>query len=389
MLKGKQIIVLGAGIGGLTAALALARKGAEVEVLEQAEEIGEVGAGLQISPNAVAVLDALGLEGVARARAVHSQAVVLKDGLSGREVIRLDLAGAGYGRPFLLFHRADLVAMLAEAALAAGVTITTGARAMAVHPEGTRPSVEIEGQGLRKADFILGADGIHSILRPVLNGHRKPFFTGQVAWRALLAPEAVEPAEATVHMGPGRHIVSYPLRGGSLINLVAIEERAQWAAEGWHHPDDPENLRRAFSRMGHEVQALLARVGEVYLWGLFRHPVALEWHRGRTAILGDAAHPTLPFMAQGAVMAIEDAWVLADCLDKMGLDDGPALYQARRRSRVEKVIEAANANARNYHYEHPLVRFAGHGALRLAGAVAPGRVAARFDWIYRYDVTKG
>ncbi|HGG05398.1 MAG TPA: monooxygenase, partial [Aliiroseovarius sp.] len=244
-----------------------------------------------------------------------------------------------------------------------------------------------DGQ-VERTSFLVGADGLHSVLRPVLNMPAKPFFTGQVAWRAILPAFGQAAPEARVFMGPGRHLVVYPLRGGELLNIVAVEERDAWAEEGWFHADDPENLRRSFKAFCPEVQAILERVTDVYLWGLHRHPVAMEWHRGRAALLGDAAHPTLPFMAQGAVMALEDAWILAASLAALGLDDGPALYQARRRHRAERVIEAANKNARNYHHANPLVRAAGFGAMRLINSLAPTRLFQRFDWIYGFDVTR-
>lgn len=388
MLIGQEITVVGGGIAGFAVAAALAMRGAQVTVLEQAPEIGEVGAGLQISPNGVAVLDALGLADVARARAMHSRAVNLVDGLSGRRVLRMDLAGLRPNQTFLLFHRADLLDMLMQRALELGVKLETGARVSRVDVGQNTTLIEVEGQGSRVTGFAIGAGGLHSLLREELNGPRKPFFTGQVAWRALVPATGGEPVEATVQMGPGRHMVSYPLRAGSVINLVAVEERAAWADEGWFHRDAPANLRRAFARFGPGAQALLSRVEEVHLWGLHRHPVAEQWYRGRAAILGDAAHPTLPFMAQGAVMALEDAWVLADCLGSVGLEEGPALYQARRRARAAKVIEAANRNAKNYHHANPLARFVGFGALSLAGAVAPAQVLGRFDWIYDHDVTR-
>ncbi len=393
MLKGREITVAGAGIGGLAAALALARRGARVRVLERAERIAEVGAGLQIGPNGVAVLDALGLGQVARARAVTARAIGLFDGPSGRPVARLDLGG-GAGRTgraagsYLLFHRADLQDLLLEAARARGVVIETGCQVRALRSRSGHVRLELAGGGCREADFAIGADGLRSVFRAALNPPETPFFTGQVAWRALVAGDGRAAPEARLFLGPGRHLVSYPLRGGKLVNLVAVEERREWAEEGWFNRDDPARLRAAFAGFAAPVAGLLERVEEVFLWGLFRHRVALEWHRGRVAILGDAAHPTLPFMAQGAVMALEDAWVLADSLAGLGLEDGPALYQARRRGRVERVIAAANRNARNYHLRNPLLRALAHGGLRLADRLAPGRLLARYDWIYGHDVTR-
>ncbi len=388
MLKGQEISVIGAGIGGLAAALALAGRGALVRVLEQAPEIAEVGAGLQISPNGVAVLDALGVGEQARARSVASRAVHLIDGPSGRDVARLDLARDAPGRAFLLFHRADLQGLLLEGARAAGVTVETGRRLVSVDLEGERPRLTFADGRSEEVGFLVGADGLHSVLRAAINPPEKPFFTGQVAWRALVGDTGRATDEARVYMGPGRHLVTYPLRGGTLINIVAVEERDAWAEEGWFHRDDPDNLRAAFAGFCPEVRDLLGRVEEVHVWGLHRHEVALEWHRGRAAILGDAAHPTLPFMAQGAVMALEDAWALADSLAALGLVDGPALYQSRRRVRAARVIEAANKNARNYHLRSAPTRLAAHTGLRLLSRLAPERLLGRYEWIYGYDVTR-
>ncbi|GGD30685.1 FAD-dependent monooxygenase [Sinisalibacter lacisalsi] len=388
MLTGQEVTILGGGIGGLAAAAALAMRGAKVTVLEQTPAIREVGAGIQISPNGVAVLDALGLGATARARSVASRAVLLRDGLTGRDVLRLDFEALKPGREFLLFHRADLIDILLEAARELGVTIETGAKVARVDVGQHSTLIEIEGQETREAHFVVGAEGLHSLMYRALNVPREPLFTGQVAWRALVPARGDEAAEATIWMGPGRHMVTYPLRGGQIVNIVAVQERAGWVAEGWNHDDDPANLRKAFEMYAPEARALLDRVEAVNLWGLFQHPVAEQWHRGGAVILGDAAHPTLPFMAQGAVMALEDAWVLAECLSVSGLEEGPALYQARRRHRVINVVEAANRNARNYHYANPALKFIGHNALRLAGRFAPGRVLRRYDWIYEHDVTK-
>ncbi len=388
MQAGQEITVLGGGIGGFAAAAALALRGARVTLLEQAHEIAEVGAGLQISPNGVAVLAALGLGEAARARAMRARAVRLVDGLNGREVVRMDLARLRPDKDFLLFHRADLIDILSARAMELGVAVETGVQVAGVAPGADAVTLELEGGGARQAAFVVGADGLHSRLRMALNGPRKPFFTGQVAWRALVPARGGEPVEATVWMGPGRHMVTYPLRDGSLINIVAVEERKAWAEEGWNHRDDPDNLRAAFAGFAPHPKALVERVEEAHLWGLFRHPVADQWHKGRAVILGDAAHPTLPFMAQGAVMALEDAWVLADALSLDGLDEGPALYQARRRARAVRVIEEANRNARNYHHANPLARAVGFGALRLLSGARPEALLGRYDWIYDTDVTR-
>jgi salicylate hydroxylase len=383
MLIGAEVTVLGAGVAGLAVARALALRGARVTVLEQAAALTEVGAGLQISPNGAAVLRALGLGAGLEAASLRGQAVELRDGHRGGRVLRMDLSGS----PYHLMHRADLLALLERGAREAGVTIRLGQPVAAVDLSRARPRVIFDGGRAESPDLLIGADGLHSRTRAALNGEAAPRFTGQVAWRALIPGDPGAPAVAEVHMGPGRHLVSYPLRGGGLRNIVAVEERPAWAAEGWHHAGDPAALRSAFARFGPRVQSWLAQVETTGLWGLFRHPVARIWHRGAAAILGDAAHPTLPFLAQGANMALEDAWVLADSLGAHdGLEQGLAAYQAARVARVTRIVGAANGNARAYHLRGPLRPLA-HLGLRIGGALAPDLALRRFDWLYGHDVT--
>ncbi|MFB9150431.1 FAD-dependent oxidoreductase [Roseovarius ramblicola] len=382
-LNATKIAVIGAGIGGLAVAQALARRGADVTVFEQAPAIAEVGAGLQISPNGARVFDALGLGGELRQRAVSAQAVQLRD-YRGGAVLRLDLPGSGQGGYHFL-HRADLIDILAAGARAAGVRIRLLQRITGVI-DGPRPRVELASGAGFDADLVVGADGLHSVVRAVLNGPRVPFFTGQVAWRALIPNSAGRGAEVRVDMGPMRHVVSYPLREGRLLNLVAVQERAAWTAESWSQTDDPQALRAAFGDFCGEVQEMLGAVETVNLWGLFRHEVARAWHGEGLAILGDAAHPTLPFMAQGACLALEDAWVLAAAVDAAGnVARGLARYQALRQTRARRVVAAASGNAWKYHLAFPPLRWAAHTALRAGGRLAPERMIRQFDWIYGYN----
>lgn len=390
-LKGRQVIVLGAGVAGLAVARAMALRGAAVTVLEQADAIREVGAGLQVSPNGAAVLRALGLGVGLEAASLRAAAVVLRDGLDGAAVLRMDLARLRPDQGWHFVHRADLIALLLEGARAAGVELRLLQQVQAVDLSGERP-VAVTAQGARvEADLMIGADGLQSQARLALTGKVAPFFTHQVAWRAVIPGDPGDPAEAEVHMGPGKHLVSYPLRGGAWRNIVAVEERRRWVEEGWSLRDDPMELRLAFAGFSPRVRGWLDRVEDVWLWGLFRHPVAKVWHRamplGSLAILGDAAHPTLPFLAQGANMALEDAWSLAAALD--GAEgDAAALagWEAARKPRCARIVEAANANARNYHLSGAK-RAVGHGLLRLSGMVAPGMALRRFDWLYGHDVT--
>lgn len=383
-----DITVIGGGIGGLTCALALRRRGASVTVLEQAQQITEVGAGIQVSPNGLRVIEALGLGGDLACRCVQGQAVSLRNGSTGAEVARLDLSRLPQDQRYFFVHRADLVDLLSATARAAGVQVRLLQRVDTLVP-GNRPRIVLATGDCRETDLVIGADGIHSAVRPVLNAAQRPFFTGQVAWRCIVPNITGHPPHARVHMGPGRHIVTYPLRDGTLLNVVAVEERAQWAAESWSQKDDADNLRKAFAGFDAEVHQILSQANAPGVWGLFRHPVAARWHGPSVALLGDAAHPTLPFLAQGANMAMEDAWVLADALAQApDKEVGLAAYQQRRKARVTRVIDAASKNARNYHLSPGPFRFAAHTALGVLSRVAPDKMLGRFDWLYGYDVTK-
>lgn len=389
-MKDMRVHVVGAGIAGLAAATALARRGATVTVSEQATALEAVGAGIQISPNGAAVLAALGLEADAARLGNRLGAVEMRDGPSGRPVLRLDLDAAGYDHPYRAFHRADLVGMLAEAAAGAGAQIRLG------HTIGPQNSIPDD------CDVTIGADGIRSALRARMfpqgtAGADEPAFTGNVAWRATV-PLEVYPApmfdgaadHARLFMGPGRHLVCYPLRARGLLNIVAVEERRAWQAEGWMYPDAPENLRRAFAGMGAEVRALLDPVEIVHAWGLSRHPVPDVWHRGTCGLIGDAVHPTLPFMAQGGNLALEDAWVLAETLaEAPDIETAWRDFTAKRLARVRRAVAAAGRNARIYHMSPAPLRRALHGAMGLAGRIAPEAPLRRFDWLYREDVTGG
>lgn len=389
--RDQPVTILGAGVAGLALARALALRGARVTLLDQTDAIREVGAGLQVSPNGAAVLKALGLGAALEAASIRAEAVELRDGLDGRLVTRLEVAKLRPEQGYHFTHRADLIALLLEGARAAGVEIRLLQKAAGVDLSGPRPRITMATGAEVEAGILIGADGLHSPTREAMNGKVAPFFTHQVAWRALVPCEPGAAAVAEVHMGPGKHLVSYPLRGGTLRNIVAVEERRRWVEEGWSLRDDPMELKLAFEDFGPRVRGWLDQVEDVWLWGLFRHKVARTWHRampeGAVAILGDAAHPTLPFLAQGANMALEDAWTLAKALDEGEMAGALARWQAARAPRCAAIVEAANRNARAYHLRGPL-RGLAHLGLRLGGQVAPGLALSRFDWIYGQDVTR-
>ena len=378
---GRRIAIIGAGIGGLTTALAFAQTGADVTVYEQADALTEVGAGLQITPNGARVLNALGLDTALSRVGITAEAVCPMDAVTGRQIARFDLSNQS--PTYRFYHRADLLGVLADACRAAGVTIQLNTRIASITSDGR---FMVDG-AMVAPTLTIGADGLHSQMRALLNGPGRPFFTGQVAWRALVKRQDAE-AKAQIWMAPNSHVVTYPLRDG-MLNVVAVQERSAWAEEGWHHADDPANLQAVFADMSDDLQVILKDVTDVRLWGLFRHPIAGRWQQdGAVALIGDAAHPTLPFLAQGANLAIEDGLTLAACCQhEDSLERALKSYQSHRQPRVTDAIAAANGNARNYHLDG-IPRRAAHAGLGVLGRVAPNAFLKRLGWLYDYDAPK-
>ncbi|MCL5775758.1 FAD-dependent monooxygenase [Limibaculum sp. FT325] len=390
----RRAVVAGAGIGGTAAALALARRGWQVTLAERATELGEVGAGLQMSPNAARCLGALGVLGAVDANAFRPRRAVLRDGVTGREVFAAPLGAAAearWGAPYLHVHRADLLAALAGAATAAGVGLRLGAEVTGWQEDAAGVAVRLADGTTESADLVVAADGVRTALREVMHGPAPVRFTGQVAWRAVIPTSAVPggllPPDATVWAGWGRHVVTYYLRGGALINVVAVEESSGWTEEGWSVPGDASRLRGIFGGWHGAVSRVLDLVEAPLRWGLFDRPPPPSWSKGRAVLLGDACHPMLPFMAQGAAMALEDAVVLAACLDAAPVPQALAAYEARRRPRATRVQGVSRTNAALFH-AGGLSRALRHGALGAVTRLAPQVAAGRLDWLYGHDATR-
>ena len=385
------VIVAGAGIGGLTVSLALARNGFRVLLLEQAGQLEETGAGIQLSPNATRMLIDLGLGDRLRPHVVAPSALRVRAARSGREIVRIPLGDAAlrYGAPYWMIHRGDLQAALARAvAQELNVSLKLGMRMedFATHPHGVTVSAAGTGGLWNEHGYaLIAADGLWSAARARMGFKEPPRFAGRTAWRALIPAQDVAPEfrDPIIHLWLGRdaHLVHYPVKGGKVINVVVITAD-DWSGEGWSEAASRVDLLRHFSAAHWAQQAhALIRVPETWLkWPLYDRRPLLTFSQGAAALLGDAAHPMLPYLAQGAAMAIEDAVVAARCLARIPDDASAALrsYSAIRRARTRKVQRLAAGNGERYHLG-TVPAMLRNTAMRLMGGQ---RLLSHYDWLY-------
>jgi salicylate hydroxylase len=383
-----RIAIVGAGIGGLTAALALAREGFSVDILERAAALEEAGAGIQLGPNASRILIRLGLAPRLADAVVVPEGMDVRSGRSGAALLSAplgDAVAARHGAPWWLIHRADLQAALAEAAREEGpVRLRTGAGVSAVTDVAGGVELATE-DGACLADAVIGADGVRSAVRRALGDTSDPVFRRRTAWRATLpmedAPKALRGRRLGLWLGPNAHVVHYPLRGAKALNVVAfVEDDAPM--EGWSGPGEAGELLSRFAGWAAPLRDLMAAAPGWTRWSLADRRVWFGPGRGALTLLGDAAHAMLPFAAQGGAMAIEDAAVLAR-LAAGRRDDLPGAfraYEAARLSRVTAIQQLAARNGAIYHLSGPMA-LARDTAMRLMGGE---RLVARQDWIYRF-----
>lgn len=383
----RNIGVVGGGIGGLTAALCLARAGHNVQVFEQTDESVATGAGIQVSPNAARVLHHLGLQDALMTKGFLPKATQMRSWRSGRVISETtlgDVALERYGAPYYHIHRADLMDMLVSA-VSAEPTIRLNVSSKITNFSQDATGVRlVAGEHEHQVDLLIGADGIHSSVRACLWGDQQADFTGNVAWRMLVPvnrlPEGLIAPNATVWWGPGKHFVHYLVKGGDYVNCVCVVEKAEWQAESWVAAGSMSELQADFAGWHDTIQQLLDQTddGTLFKWGLFDRAPMQTWGIGRVSLLGDACHPTLPFMAQGAAMAIEDAAVLANCFSN-GADVVAALrrYEDLRKARTAGVQRGSRRNATVFH-------LSGLKAwLRDRAASKAGKHS--MDRLYRYD----
>ncbi|PTW61660.1 salicylate hydroxylase [Breoghania corrubedonensis] len=383
----RRIVVAGGGIGGLTAALALERVGFSVLVLERSDKLGEVGAGIQISPNAWRVLDELGAIPATEAAMVYPEATRIGSARAGGIVGRVpfgETARHRYGAPYAVIHRGDLHAGLAETARSRpGIEIHLGMAVADAQEDEDGITVEIQGsEGVSsyRAEALIAADGVWSTVRRRLLRLPSADYSGRVAFRATVPVEAApDLASFTgLWMGEKSHLVHYPISAGREINLVAIVE-SDWHEETWSAPAERDEVLGYFKDWPQEPRRLLEHPHNWLKWALCDIGPGAIWAEGRIALLGDAAHAMLPFMAQGGAMAIEDAYVVARCLaNDPDVDEALLAYERARKDRVERVMRTARDNARTYHMKGMMAFLRDTGIRYLSGT----RLLSRFDWIY-------
>jgi salicylate hydroxylase len=381
--------VVGGGIGGLSAALSLLAAGFDVHVYERASALGEVGAGVQISPNASRVLHGLGLGTALASTGVKPLALHQRRWDDGRTLVRTPLAEAleaRFGFPHYQMHRADLLAALAGAIPAERIHLGHRLVGLTDHGDGVRARF---ANGARaEVDVLVGADGILSPVRAEVFGPEKPRFTGCVAYRGLIPAERLRhlslEVTAQIWLGPGRHFVHYFVSGRRLVNFVAVVEQDSWTRESWTDPGDVADALAAFDGWHPQVRGILAAVDETFIWALFDRAPLARWSSGRVTLLGDACHPMLPFMAQGAAQAIEDGATLTACLAGAGSDLPSALrrYEQLRIPRTARLQAMSAENKTRFHLAD------GPAQAERDAQMATGATDWSFDavaWIYQHD----
>lgn len=389
-----EVAIIGAGIGGLTAALSLLQRRIPVAVYEQAPELGEVGAGVQIGPNATKVLDSLGLMPALEKLAFHPVRKEVRIWNTAERFSALDLSAealARHGAPYLTLHRADLHATLLDAirALDPGA-VRTSHRLVAVDQDDTGVRARFENGTEARAGVLVGADGIHSAVRQCLFGDGAAAYSGLLSWRGLvpmdrLPPELSAPV-ASNWVGPNGHIVHYPLRGGSVMNINAVVEHPTWPGrQSWNMPGEIAECLRDFAGWHGDVRYLLSRIDTPLQWALLHRAPLDNWTRGRVSLLGDACHSMMPFLAQGASQAIEDGLVLARALEAYRAEPEAALqaYERVRKPRAYRVVEGSRANTARFH--NPRLRDPADAVAYVTETWGGNRVGSALDWIFCHD----
>lgn len=385
-----SIAVVGGGVSGLAVACALCLRGQAVQVFEQASEISEIGAGLQISPNGWKVLEALGVSEALWPFVFEPPKISMRMGRSGRKVWSLPMgqaARARWGAPYVLVHRADLVAVLLNRLRSlAPDAVQTGA-VVSGYDKGLR----FEDGGHHPAKLVIGADGLHSAIRTQMLGPERPRYTGNLAWRALVPVAALgsdaPPENVTIWAGAKRHAVTTRVRAGGVINFVGMVETPEPGPEDWRGEGRVEEVLPLFDDWARPIRRIIETAEVLNRWALFARDPLPRWSDDQAILIGDAAHPMLPSLAQGAVQGLEDAWVLAAMLAES--EDWAAVgkaFHAKRIERVSRIQKTAAENARMFHRAGPVMTPIYYGGMAVVTRVRPQVMLNRQDWVYAQDV---
>ena len=386
--------IIGAGIGGLALAILIRKIGFNVTVFERLQNVSEFGSGVQLSPNGVKVLRKLGVEEELIKFATNPERILIRSAENDKFISQIKLGSfalSRYSAGFYQIHRSDLINILYQKAKELGVKIYFGADAT-VKSTTSKLSVVSAGGEFFKFDVVVGADGVHSSTREKFFQYVKPTFLRQVAYRVTLPLNKVEDywqkPEVKIHVGPGAHIVSYPLYSRSLVNVVLCCDQETWTSDGWSNIVDTRELLVRFKYFK-IIQIICNHIESVHKWGLLGYENQSNWYFQSLALLGDSCHPMLPYLAQGANQALEDADSLSYFLSrKLVFNVSEALhrYDLDRTTRVKKVQTASFRNAKFYHLSNYPARLLLYTALNLSSRVTPNFLLSQFDWLYSYEL---